>query len=289
MTKTELLDRINQQKGRRGSPGGTNPLPGSGTASGDWMDGSEVIGDLLADLPVDTVLGAFDAAITQVLAEAESHFASVKSALDAEIWGSEMLGFLSMPGTDPSDAEDFVSDVIVPLVEDSGTESALALTVVLEELGGDHLSGVAAAARKRLVERGVPGPAWSEVLGVPKVGQCWVSEDVFGDQSSVTATFSYGRRKHALCVLIDHSLGGGVKDSYVHSRVPALRKQTFEMAEDDQVTWCEDVTTADAADRLRQAIESPECPMMPDQIECVTATRALLRSRVGLMFEAGAQ
>ena len=39
--------------------------------------------------------------------------------------------------------------------------------------------------------------------------------DVFGEQESVGAVFDYNNRDHAMMVLIDHSLGGGVKDGWL--------------------------------------------------------------------------
>ncbi|MHB8246146.1 MAG: hypothetical protein ACYDGN_12490 [Acidimicrobiales bacterium] len=104
---------------------------------------------------------------------------------------------------------------------------------MLGALAGPRLSSAAALARRHLVEAGVVEPPWAESLGAPRLGECWVYGDDFGDQESLVLTFAYGRKKDAVCVLIDHNLGGGVKDAYVSVRVPTLRQQMFEAAEDD--------------------------------------------------------
>ncbi len=229
------------------------------------------------------VLPTPEEAFGEVLAGAEAILATVRSPLDAEMWGSEMLGILALPPLPPAAAEDLVAEAIVPMAETAATPTALAMLIVLGSLGGPRLSGAATAARQRVVEHGVPEPRWAERVGSPTVGPCWVYGDAFGDQESVTTTFSYGRKRHGLCVLIDHDLGGGLKDCYVVARVPMLRRQMFDMASDDPVSFCEEVSAADATGRLREAMDAPECPWLPDQVEDVARTRALLRSRLALM------
>jgi hypothetical protein len=259
-------------------------LPASPAAVEDWLAESGLLDELLAGLEQGTLASAAEEAFSNVLAEAEAYLATVRSALDAEMWGSEMLGIVTSSGFDLSAAEDFVADAIVPMAEEAGTPPALAMLVVLGGIAGPRLSSTAAVSRRRPIERGVPEPAWAEGIGAPTVGPCWVYGDVFGGQESVTATFAYGRARHALCVLIDHNLGGGVKDSYVVGRVPTLRRRMFDMASDDGATFCEEVAAADAAHSLRQAMACPECPWLSDQVEDVARTRALLRSRVALML-----
>ncbi|ONI92386.1 hypothetical protein ALI22I_04410 [Saccharothrix sp. ALI-22-I] len=49
-------------------------------------------------------------------------------------------------------------------------------------------------------------------IGRPRVGACFGYADTFGSQEGVALTFTYGRKSHALVLLIDYDLGGGVKD-----------------------------------------------------------------------------
>ena len=58
-------------------------------------------------------------------------------------------------------------------------------------------------------------PPWAGVIGTPQVGDCWHYADVGGRQESLTMTFAYGDKQHAVCVLIDHSRGGKIRDTWV--------------------------------------------------------------------------
>jgi len=228
----------------------------------DGLFESGLLDELLAGIKAGTLPTTAEDAFSDVLAEAEANLAAVRSPLDAELWGTEMLGILTSSGFDLPATEDFVAEAIVPMAEEAGTPTALAMLVVLSGIGGPSLSGAAAGARRRLVGRGVPEPAWSEKIGAPAVRACWVYGDDFGEQESVTVTFAYGHKRHGLCVLIDHNLGGGVKDSYVAGRVPTLRRQMFDMASDDPVTSCEEVTPAEAAGRLESSYGLPGVPLV---------------------------
>jgi hypothetical protein len=217
------------------------------------------------------------------LAAAEKIVPSLKSPLDAEMWGSELLGMLRLLGFDPEEVEELVARVVVPMAEAASTPAALAILVVLASLGGTELARTAQAARQKLVSDGVAEPGWAAGLGTPTIGRCWAYGDVFGEQESVFATFRYGRSEHLLSVLVDHGLGGGVKDSYVGRQPKRLYRQLTEMASDDPVTFVEDLDVAEAATKLREALAAPSCPRAPDQVRDSTFTAALLRSRVALM------
>jgi len=238
--------------------------------------------DELCSVAEGMLPGTPEEAFSEILAEAEANLASVSSPLDAELWGSEMLAIAGLGGIDLAAAEDLVTEAIVPMAESAGTEPALAMLVVMAHVGGPRLATAAQAARLRMVPLGIPEPVWAKGLGAPTVGPCWLYADYFGEQESVTLTFAYGRKRHALCVLIDHSLGGGVKDAYLCDRVAGLRQQMSRVAEHD-LSYLEDVTPEDAAARLGRAVAAPECPRLPDQVEDVARTRALLRSRLGLI------
>lgn len=239
---------------------------------------------LLEELLAAGVLpGTPEEAFEEVLSEAEVNLASVAGELDAEMWGSEMLGAFDLSGLSQAAVEEMLGEVIVPMAEAAGTPTALALVTVLAALGRSRLAKAASDARGRLVGKGVPEPPWSSRIGAPAVGPCWVSADVFGEQEALSVTFRYGRTQHALCVLVDHSLGGGVKDCYVAGKVPTLRRRSLEMAEDNPVAFFEDLEPKEAARRLQEALARRECPQLPDQVGDVACTRALLRSRTDLM------
>ena len=52
----------------------------------------------------------------------------------------------------------------------------------------------------------------------------------------MAVSFGYGRRRHAVVALIDHVLGGGMKDSHVTGDAPRLLAQTRGLAREDGPT-----------------------------------------------------
>jgi hypothetical protein len=214
------------------------------------------------------------------LAAAETVLPSLESPLDAEMWGSELLGMLRLMGLDPQGADELVAKMVVPMAETTATPAALAFLVVLSSLGRKEVAHTAKAARQKLVAASVPEPAWAARLGTPAVGRCWVYRDVFGEQESIFATFRYGRSEHVVSVLVDHVLGGGVKDSYVSTQAKKLYRQMTELTSDDPVTFIDDLDITEAASKLEKALTAPPCPVAADQIRDSMLTDALVRSRV---------
>jgi hypothetical protein len=99
-------------------------------------------------------------------------------------------------------------------------------------------------------------------------------------------TFAYGDREHAVCVLIDHSRGGKIRDAWV-AKAPGLRTETERAASADPLVVFEMIDPADAGRRLERAISAGECPEQPDQVDDVVAHRALLRARLELLTRHG--
>ena len=98
----------------------------------------------------------------------------------------------------------------------------------------------------------------------------------------IALRFSYGRRQHAVSVLIDHQLGGGVKDCYVAGPPRLLRRQYAELAEMRGASL-HDYSAPEAVEILERALAARPCPVEPDQIEDVGIHLDLLRSRVDLL------
>src|SRR5674476_1638788 len=61
----------------------------------------------------------------------------------------------------------------------------------------------------------------SHTGGRPEMLRAWRYGDVFGAQSSVGVLFDYRGREHVVMVLVDHLLGGGVKDCWVSEGLAA--------------------------------------------------------------------
>jgi hypothetical protein len=214
-----------------------------------------------------------------VLNEARQVLPHVRQPIDAELWGSDMIGALS--GGDPAGA-DVMTELarsLVPAVEMKATPEALGLLRVLGAIGSTELKATATAAAERLTVQGVPDPDWAAAIGSPTIGKCWHYSDVGGRQESITVSFGYGAAEHALSVLIDHGKGGKIKDAWVDNAEGLLDK-TWMAADNDPLIVFEAIEPADAAVRLAKAVAAGECPSKPDEADDLTAHRALLRARV---------
>jgi hypothetical protein len=214
-----------------------------------------------------------------VLREAREVLAHVDNPIDAELWGSDMIGALSGDGADGTDVMTELAASLVPAAEESGTPEALALLRILAAIGTPALTTTATEAAERVTANGVTDPDWAARIGSPTVGRCWHYSDVGGRQESVTVSFGYGEAEHALSVLIDHGHGGKIKDAWVDS-ADGLLDKTWMAAENDPLVVFEAIEAADARTRLERAVAAGECPVKPDEVDDLTAHRALLRARV---------
>jgi hypothetical protein len=221
-----------------------------------------------------------------VLSEAREVLPEVREPIDAELWGSDLIGALGSSVGDKADVMATLTTSLVPSAEKAGTPEALALLRIFEAIGSPDLRVAATEAAQRVVARGVPDPGWAAAMGSPRVGPCWHYADVGGRQESVTMTFGYGEREHALSVLIDHGQAGRIKDIWV-SDAAGLLDQTWLAAENDPLVVFERLDSAQAAERLERAVTAGECPEKQDQADDLNAHRALLHARMRFLAGAG--
>jgi len=223
-----------------------------------------------------------------VLAEATSILGRIDDPVDAELWGSDLIGALASSAAGQASLMDALTGSLVPAAETASTPESLALLRVFAAVGSPALRAAAGQAAARLSARGVADPPWAATLGSPHVGECWHYADVGGRQESLTMTFSYGDRQHAVCVLIDHGRGGKIRDTWV-AKATGLRAETEQAARDDPRVVFEMIDAADAGRRLERAVGAGEGPEQPDQVDDVVAHRALLRVRLKLLLNTGTQ
>jgi hypothetical protein len=217
-----------------------------------------------------------------VLSEAQQVLSHVRQPIEAELWGSDMIGALCASATDSAQVMTALTDSVVPAAEETATPEALALLRVLEALGSPGLRAAATQAAERVTARGVPDPEWAATIGSPTVGKCWHYGDIGGRQESVTLSFAYGDAEHALSVLIDHGRGGKIRDAWV-GEADGLLDRTWLAVESDPLVVFESIEAADARERLVRAIGAGECPGKPDEVDDLTAHRALLLARLNLL------
>jgi len=230
------------------------------------------IADLFAPIEPSRAFGV-------VLSEAQEVLSHVREPVDAELWGSDMIGALSASAADTGDVMTELATSLVPAAEQAATPEALALLRIFAAIGSPGLRASATQAAERVIERGVPDPDWAATIGSPTVGECWHYSDVGGRQESVTMSFSYGGSEHALSVLIDHGRGGGIKDAWVGDAAGLLDK-TWLAVQNDPMMVFETIDATDAQGRLERAISAGECPEKPDEADDLNAHRALLHARM---------
>jgi len=239
-------------------------------------DSEPDIAELFAPLPTAQ-------ASDVVLSEARQVLGQLRQPIDAELWGSDMIGALGggAAGGDVAVMEELARS-LVPAAEQNATPEALALLRVLGAIGTPELRVAATAAADRVTASGVPDQDWAAAIGSPTVGPCWHYGDIGGQQESVTVSFGYGSAEHALSVLIDHGRGGKVKDAWVDDATGLLDK-TWIAAENDPLIVFEQLEPQDARERLSRALAAGECPAKPDEADDLTAHRALLHARVSYL------
>ena len=214
-----------------------------------------------------------------VLTEASDVLGRLDDPVDAELWGSDLIGALTSSASGQASLMNALTGSLVPAAEAASTPESLALLRVFAAVGSPALRAAAGQAAVRVCAHGVADPPWAGALGSPRVGDCWHYADVGGRQESLTMTFSYGDRQHAVCVLIDHGRGGKIKDAWV-AKAAGLRTETEQAAGNDPLVVFEVLDAAAASRRLGLAISAGECPEQPDQVDDVVAHRALLRARL---------
>ncbi len=217
---------------------------------------------------------AVEETFTGVLVEAQV-LGQLDDPVDAELWGSDLIGALASSAVGQVSLMDILTGSLVPVAEAASTPEALALLRVFAAVGSPALRAAAGQAAARLRAHDVADPPWAGAV-------CWHYADVGGRQESLTMTFAYGDKQHAVCVLIDHGRGGKIRDTWV-AKGAELRADAEKAAGSDPLVVFEMIDAADARLRLERAISAGECPGQPDQVDDVVAHRALLRARLDLL------
>jgi hypothetical protein len=214
-----------------------------------------------------------------VLREAHEVLAVISKPIDAELWGSDMIGALSRNAGEGTDITTELVASLVPAAEKSATPEALGLLRILGAIGSPALRSAATEAADRVKAAGVADAEWAASIGSPTIRKCWHYSDIGGRQESLTASFGYGEAEHAMSVLIDHGKGGKVKDAWIDDAEGLLQK-TWLAADNDPLIVFEPLEPADAGERLAKALAAGECPSKPDEADDLSAHRAILHARV---------
>lgn len=222
-------------------------------------------------------------ALTRSLIDA---IAAARTPLQAEQALCRQFGLLDTHLPAEADASER-ADVLVAMLTDVidsarglGGDGALALLRVCAALGPDVTRERADLAARAVAAAATDRP-WAARLGRPTMLRAWRYGDAYGAQSSIGVVFDDRGREHVLMVLIDHVLGGGVKDVWIATGADTGRVYPSVAARfaGDPEGFLEDLDAARAARLLREALAAEPCPEQPDQIDDVAAFPYLLRSR----------
>lgn len=201
--------------------------------------------------------------------------------LDAEICGSEFIGEMRRAAPPDLDVADVLGEVIRQLPAHQGL-AALAMVRVLAAVGPVAIREIAADTAGQLAAAGQADMPWATGLGTPKPGPCFSYADIYGEQRSIVIPYSYGRKTHAIAVLIDYVLGGGIKDCYPVDYTTSLREDYRKIGAQPDLMFSE-LDGAQARQILAAALSREPCPADPDQAEDVENYLDLLRARVELL------
>jgi len=244
------------------------------------------------EVVLDPELGLADL-VGDIASEMVRAVAAARTPLHAELALSPVLGMLermapeeSTPGQRAAMAQDLVCGLI-DWAQAAAAPGPLAFLRVAAVLGYPTTRQRARSAADRMAASGIGDRPWAGTLGRPELVRAWWYADVFGEQESVALQYDYHHREHTLSVLIDHQLGGGVKDCWVAEgrQTRSLHDRTAAQMAHNPMALFEDIDAARAVQILQTALTHPPCPVQDDQIEDVTCCLEILRSRVAALAE----
>ena len=276
---------MGRDRSREPRRGATRKRPSMLLVSSDppSAEGSEqASGGLAGDIEApDELIGAATASVLAAIAAA-------RSPLAAELVVCAAFGAVETGLPDDADEQErseslaLMLDQVIGHGEMIASVEALALLRVCSVLGPAPSRSAARESAGRLATAGVADRPWAARVGRPQMLRAWRYGDVFGAQTSVGVLFDYQGREHVVMVLVDHLLGGGVKDCWVSEGRAAkdMRNSVAAAMAGDPETFFEDIDAAAVAALLGSALACPPCPMQADQIEDVNTHLYLLRARV---------
>ncbi|RNL87669.1 hypothetical protein [Halostreptopolyspora alba] len=186
---------------------------------------------------------------------------AMRQPLDVELGVSEMLGSWwgqRVPGVD---VDRLLGEGLVTHAVEAGTPAGLAMLSAVSELGTSQRQRLLAAeGARRLPEQGVTPPMWAESVGTARPVAAYVSGSRFGDIDDIICTFRYdnapgtesGEAGHALIAVIDHNIGGVLRDAWVTTKVDRLLEHCRREAADTLMATFSELTP----ERARTLLEA---------------------------------
>ena len=126
-------------------------LTGAVACENTRMDPDADIEELFAPIEPAAAFGV-------VLNEAHDVLPHIREPVDAELWGSDMIGALAASAADTPNVMAALTTSLVPAAEETATPEALALLRIFGAIGSPELRAAATAAAERVTADGVPRP-----------------------------------------------------------------------------------------------------------------------------------
>jgi len=201
--------------------------------------------------------------------------------LAAELTGADFLGMVRRAAPDVDVTRELLSDLIAS-AEKSAEPSGLAMLRAVAAAGAPGVREAANDSAAKLSAAGVAEPPWLDRIGAPTYDRAFGYRDEHGAQEAIATVFHYDDAEHAVVVLIDHGMGGGVKDVFFSDQTDVIRGE-YERAAEAMGCDLVDHEREQARRILASALEQPHCAEHDEQVDDVLDYRDLLRRRVEVL------
>jgi hypothetical protein len=245
-----------------GRPSGTSTPGAARAAAGDSLGRDE------ADAIVQRVLSSLWGAI------------AAGDPLRAELETSTCMAIPHVAGQrDPAETESFVSTVLVNEAIRRQTPDGAAMLRTLMSLGTPAIRKIASRALGELTDSGIYPPEWVTEIGKVTPGQAWRRYDIFGDDETIAATFSYGETEHAVVMQVDLT-GIPITTAIGVASNAASLIEAVKHVDDDVFDRAEQVDLAEARRRMEEPLARCEEESDPGLSADTVAYLPIARTRI---------
>lgn len=184
----------------------------------------------------------------------------------------------------PLDRDD-PSELAPAMIDALASTSHPATLVLLAGLAAVAGEPAAERARQATGQLAGAGSIFADRLaevGSARVVECWRMRHVLGDGDGYLFGCRYpGGAEHVLMVYVDHNLGTLVKDAFaLDTSIAEMLADLRDFAGDDPDAVIEPVEGAEAAGRVREALELTDITVPPIETETYPAVRPLIDARL---------
>lgn len=215
------------------------------------------------------------------------HALKLSEALQAEVWGSSVLGaiwvrrnqvVLDEASRDPHLALGVRLIEAIARIGGAGARTAL---VVLTAVDDSEIALHAGELANGLAHASAPLPGWVSELGAATItGAAVMHEDVFDDACTVWLEACHpGGEVHAVGVLIENSFGGMAVDVLLADSLERVEEVIREQSSEDGEVRFERIEPGIAAGRIHAAVELTDMTWDPAVSEDYAGLRALAVQR----------